>query len=460
MTITRCRQPLPLSAAYTSYQRATTTAADEAAALAFLGQIYAEHEMWRLSLNAYKASLDRNNVASVLKTYQDMREQYGFHITDYKVDSDSASPRVCFEFSDPLAPGKVDFAPYVAVSGATNSAITTEDQQLCVEGLKHGERYAIVVRQGLPSSVGEAAAQKTTSYDIYVRDRAPQVHFTARNYVLPRVGQEGIPVVSVNTEKVGIDVLRVGDRNLLSIMSSNDFLSQVGSYRAKQLIDNDGVKIWSGTLEVKSDLNKEVVTAFPALDAVGKLEPGVYVMIARAGDKPASKISDDDDSGLTATQWFVVSDLGLTALSGDDGVLVLARSLASAAPLPGVQLKLVARNNDVLATKTTDADGSVRFDPGLTRGTGGMAPSLVVATDASADYDFLDLTGTAFDLTDRGVKGRAPPHGVDAFLYAERGVYRSGETVDLTALLRDAKGVAVAGLPLTLVVKRPDGVDL
>src|SRR5208283_5536076 len=57
------------------------------------------------------------------------------------------------------------------------------------------------------------------------------------------------------------------------------------------------------------------------------------------------------------------------------------------------------------------------------------------------------------------VGGRDAPNRLDAFLYTERGVYRSGETVFATALLRDAKGVAKAGLPLTLVVKRPDGVE-
>ena len=56
------------------------------------------------------------------------------------------------------------------------------------------------------------------------------------------------------------------------------------------------------------------------------------------------------------------------------------------------------------------------------------------------------------------MKGREPPKALDAFVYAERGVYRSGETVHLAALLRDAEGVATSA-PLTLVVKRPDGVE-
>ena len=35
------------------------------------------------------------------------------------------------------------------------------------------------------------------------------------------------------------------------------------------------------------------------------------------------------------------------------------------------------------------------------------------------------------------------PQGLDAFVYTERGVYRTGETVRLTALLRDAQARAV-----------------
>src|SRR6185312_8374532 len=64
-----------------------------------------------------------------------------------------------------------------------------------------------------------------------------------------------------------------------------------------------------------------------------------------------------------------------------------------------------------------------------------------------------------FDLSDRGVAGRPVPSGLDAFVYTERGVYRTGETVAITALLRDAQGVAALGAPLTLVVERPDGVE-
>ena len=447
------------AAGYVAYQRATARN-DEASALFFLGDLYATRQYWRQSLNAYRAGLERNDNANVRRTYEALRQERGFRIVDYKVDSDSASPRVCIQFSDPLARGKVDFAPYVAVSGAANAAISTEDQQLCVEGLKHGEKYAIVVRQGLPSAVGETLL-KSADYEIYVRDRSPTVRFTGKNYVLPRVGQEGVPIVSVNTPKVAVDILRIGDRSLLPTVRSEDFMAQLAGYRLRDLVNEKGFKVWSGVLDVKTELNKDVTTAFPVLEAVKKLEPGVYAMIARAGEKPVTETFDTGDESYdpNATQWFVVSDLGLTAFSGDDGVHVLARSLASAAPLANIEVRLIARNNEVLATRTTDATGHVKFDPGLSRGVNGLAPGLVVANDRDADYNFLDVAQTPFDLTDRGVHGRTAIKSLDAFVYAERGVYRSGETVNLTAQLRDAKGAAMTGLPLTLVVKRPDGVE-
>ncbi|MBV8419724.1 MAG: alpha-2-macroglobulin family protein, partial [Hyphomicrobiales bacterium] len=176
------------TAAYAAYERSKTPEA-QAEALAVLGDLLARHEQWRPALDALKASLDRHDSLDVRKTYEAMRAEHGFRILDYKVDNESALPRVCFNFSDPLA-RKTDFAPYVAVSGASNTAVSNEDQQLCVEGLKHGERYAIVLRQGLPSAVGEQLL-KSADYEIYVRDRSPQSHFAGKAYVLPRQGQKG-----------------------------------------------------------------------------------------------------------------------------------------------------------------------------------------------------------------------------------------------------------------------------
>src|SRR5436190_7403859 len=84
---------------------------------------------------------------------------------------------------------------------------------------------------------------------------------------------------------------------------------------------------------------------------------------------------------------------------------------------------------------------------------------MLTVSGEKTDYAFLSLKSNAFDLSDRGVSGRTVPAGADAFVYAERGVYRSNETVYLTGLLRDGQGNAMTGGPLTLVIERPDGVE-
>ncbi|OCK59113.1 alpha-2-macroglobulin [Bradyrhizobium sp. LMTR 3] len=440
------------TAAYIAYQRAGNQA-EEADALAVLGRAMSERKLWRPALDALRLSLDMREVAEVRGQYEKMRDQHGFRLLDYTVDSDGASPRACFQFSEDLAK-RVDFAPFVALAGTDKPALTSEGKQLCVDGLKHGERYNINLRAGLPSTVKESLP-KSAEFNVYVRDRKPFVRFTGRAYVLPRTGQRGIPLVSVNTPSVNVNVFRIGDRNLINTVVDSDFQKTLSSYQLSDLGNERGVKVWSGELATASTLNQDVVTAFPVDQALGDLQPGVYVMTAAA--KGPGSSSDDD--GTLATQWFIVSDMGLTAFSGNDGIHVFVNSLASTEAVSKAEVRLVARNNEILATRKTDDAGHVLFEAGLARGEGGLSPALLTVMSEKADYAFLSLKTNAFDLTDRGVSGRIVPPGADAFVYAERGVYRSNETVYLTALLRDGQGNAMAGGPLTLVIERPDGVE-
>lgn len=450
------------ASAYIAYQRSRTKP-EEAQTLALLAEVFEWREMWRPALTAYRLSIETENKEDVRQAYETLRETRGFRLVREETDADSATPRACFVFSEPLAKGRVDFAPFVAITGRGDFAVTAEDEQLCVEGLRHGERYGIVLRAGIPSTITGENLLKNADYDIYVRDRRASARGSGRAYVLPKTGQLGIPVVSVNTTLLGVKILRIGDRNLVSTIRESGFLDPIEPYKMRQIIENSGQQIWSGTMDVKSELNRDVTTAFPVQEAVGELKPGIYLLVAkpdafREGSENTDGFNEYDDAETLATQWFVVSDLGLTAFSGGDGLAVLVRGLANAAPLANVEVKLVAKNNEILGVARSNAQGVARFEAGLSRGTGGLQPGLVSA-EIAGDYGFLDLTQTAFDLTDRGVKGRVAPSGLDAFAYAERGVYRPGETVHLTTLLRDARGAAVTGLPLTIVIRRPDGVE-
>ena len=438
------------TATYIAYQR-TQNRTEEAEALALLGRTLADRKMWRPALDAMRIALDERETSDLRGEYERLRLQYGFRMLDYSVNSDAVSPRACFQFSEDLLGGRTDFSPFVAVAGIDKPAISAHDKQLCVEGLKHGERYAVTLRAGLPSAVKETLP-KTAEFTIFVRDRQPFVRFSGKAYVLPRTGQRGIPVLSVNSSTAKISIYRIGDRNLLDTVLGYEFQRNLGTYAAERLGNEQGVKVWSGELKIEPKLNTEVVTAFPVEQAVGTLEPGVYAMTATPKEAPPN------DYGALATQWFIVSDLGLTAYNGHDGIDVFINSLATTEPRGEIQVRLIARSNEVLATKQTDKDGFVHFDAGLARGEGGLSPAAIVAS-AKDDYAFLSLKSPAFDLSDRGVGGRSVPSGLDGFVYTERGVYRSGETVHVTSLLRDARGAAAEGSPLTLIMARPDGVE-
>ncbi|HUC51039.1 MAG TPA: alpha-2-macroglobulin [Xanthobacteraceae bacterium] len=448
------------SAAYLAYQRAADRNL-EADSLAFLGTLLSQRQIWRPALDALRLSLELREVAAVRGQYERLRDQYGFRVLNYTVDADTASPRACFQFSEDM-PARTDFSPFVAVAGIDKPALSVTDKQLCVEGLDHGQTYTMTLRAGLPSVVHETLS-KSSAFAIYVRDRKPSVRFTTSAYVLPRTGQQGIPVVSVNSKSVWVEVYRISDRNLIDTISTSgfgagDFQNSLSRSDIDQLKNSRGVEVWKGTLAVdaKAALNSEVTTAFPVDQAVGDLKPGVYVMVAQ----PKELKDLDNNYEALATQWFIVSDLGLTAFSGKDGIHVFVNSLATTQAKSGVEIKLISRGNEVLAARQTDAAGQALFEHGLANGEGAAAPALLAAADAKGgDYAFLNLQTSAFDLTDRGVAGRPAPTGLDAFVYAERGVYRSGETVYLTALLRDPQGAAALNVPLTLVVERPDGVE-
>ncbi len=391
---------------------------------------------------------ERTDTAALL---DDAIGKYGFRIAETLVQSDLARPRICATFSEDLVASGVDYSTFVQLN---DPGLTVENggwRQLCVAGLEHGKRYSVTFREGLPAADGQTMA-KSVEITQYVRDRAPGVKFPGRGYVLPRTGEAALPVETVNTEKLNLTLYRVTDRNLLRSVQDYYFGAPINVYSEELFASGVGEKLWSGEATVKQEVNKDVTTRLPLDEALAGLPAGIYTLKAEVPGVDPYTIAP-------AWQWFVVSDLGVTTMSGVDGLHVFVRSLGTAGAKAGVTVELLNRANTVLGSATTDDQGYARFDAGLTRGTGGSAPAMVVVKDGEQDIAFLSLTDPEFDLSDRGVEGREAAPPVDVFVTTDRGAYRAGETVYVTALSRDAEQHAVEGLPLTAVLSRPDGVE-
>jgi uncharacterized protein YfaS (alpha-2-macroglobulin family) len=377
--------------------------------------------------------------------------KYGFRIAETLVQSDLARPRICVTFSEDLVASGVDYSTFVQLPEAGMVVENGGWRQLCVAGLEHGKRYSVTFREGLPAADGQVMA-KSVEISQYIRDRAPGVKFPGRGYVLPKAGDAALPVETVNTEKLDLVLYRVTDRNLLRSIQDYYFGAPINVYSEEYFADTVGEELWTGTATVAQEVNKDVTTRLPLGEALEGLSAGIYALKAAVPGVDPYTIPP-------GWQWFVISDLGVTTMSGIDGLHVFVRSLGTAEAKAGVTVELLNRANTVLGSATTDDQGYARFDSGLTRGLGGSAPAMVVVKEGDQDIAFLSLTDPEFDLSDRGVEGREAAPPVDVFVTTDRGAYRAGETVYVTALARDAEQAAVEALPLTAVLSRPDGVE-
>ena len=220
------------TAAYIAYQRAGNPA-EEADALAVLGRALSERKLWRPALDALRLSLDLREVADVRGRYEKMRDEHGFRLLDYTVDSDSASPRACFQFSEDLAK-RTDFTPFLALAGSDKPALSSEESSFASTASSMASATISMLRAGLPSDgEGDACRNRPSSTSMCAT--------ASRSCASPGApmccrapASAAFPLVSVNTPAVTVNVFRIGDRNLINTVIDSDFQQRPQQIRAFQ----------------------------------------------------------------------------------------------------------------------------------------------------------------------------------------------------------------------------------
>ncbi|NGZ06835.1 MAG: alpha-2-macroglobulin family protein [Magnetococcales bacterium] len=396
----------------------------------------------------------------------------------YTVDTGHAPTQTCLHFSRPLDARKPEsYRDYFKITPEVKPALRVDGPRLCLSGLAFATPYRITLLKGLPDGEGGRSVDET-QVTVDLGDRQPRIGFTGNGaFILPRRVVGTIGLESINVEQAWITIHRLGDRMVAPDLRDPVRLtrSQIPPDQLHKLLRRHMTPIWSGTIQTRKEHNQKVHTTFAFADVVKNRQPGVYLVTAQDArrpkrltlhESPDNTAGDDGEDRFDwemydniAVQWVVDTDLGVSALQGRDGLHLFVRSLANGTPVSGATVTLMAVNNEELARLTTDAHGGVRFDPGLLRGGGGLAPAAVLAYGHQGDFTVMDLKRPAFDLSDRGVGGRSHPGELDGYLYTDRGIYRPGETVHLAALLRDAAVISRAGQPLQFVIRRPNGSE-
>ncbi|MCB9961090.1 MAG: alpha-2-macroglobulin [Hyphomonas sp.] len=382
------------------------------------------------------------------------REQ-DFTYFRYRIDTSGDDPLACFVFSAALDP-EADYSPYVEFRPAFKPALSVEGRELCVGGLTFGSERTATLLSGLPAADGRTL-KNTEEVPIDFADRPPYVGFKGTGVILPREDADGLPIETVNVDKVEVTVSRINDRALAFKRISEGQTTAQGSYSWTWGEDDpDDVKeeLFKGTIDIQRKQNAPVISVFPLEATIGTLKPGAYFVTV----KDADDISESVGPAASSSRWIMLTDLAITAYEGENGIDVTLRSLKDGKPVSDTAVQLVARNNDVLSETKSDQQGRAVFPAELTKGQGNLAPKLILAISAKGELAALDLTRAPVDLSDDNVGGRNTPDMIDAYLYTDRGIYRPGETVQLTAMLRDRTGRAVTDRAGNLVLYRPNGL--
>lgn len=374
----------------------------------------------------------------------------------WAVDNAADTPRACFNFYSALNDDDtIKVRDYIAVSPKTSTATEIDGNDLCLTGFSFDNDYQVTLREGLADAAG-----KTLSRDIIETvsfgDKPAYVGFAGQGIILPRINAQGVALETVNVETLSVSVARVSDRMMARRNPQSGAATLEGDYswEGEDAAKNIREVVWSGTLDVKMLRNKKVTTVLPLNRLVGELPPGGYVI-------SASRKHDDNESyPARAWRWIISTDLALTSYRGDDGLTVSTRSIDTARLQDGIDVTLVAENNDILAKAVTDASGHVNFAASLLNGEGPKRAKMIMAYGPNNDYAILNLTRAALDLSEYDIGGRRTAGGADLYGFSERGVYRPGETAHFTLMLRDNSAAALTDRPAKLIIRRPNGIEM
>lgn len=359
----------------------------------------------------------------------------------------------CIDFSKRFVfQESIDYRKYLRLEPAHDFQVKLEYSDLCLAQLEYGQEYKVEILPGMPVS-DKLTLGKGYSESFQIDNKESELSFNSRYYILPMHGAQSVPLTTTNIDRADVSLHHVNDRNLVDMINRYGLHETLSLSKQRSIDDENGKLIWNADLRIRHNRNTKQVTALPLKEHWPEPEPGIYVLTAK------QHVEDDEwESSSTelATQWLLVSDLGLYSLKGKDGMHLFVRSLKEGTPRSGVTLKLLSINNAVLGEAVTDANGYARFSPGLLAGKKANTARAVLAYDGSEDFNLLSLDAASHDLSDRGVTGRLAPGPIDAFLYTDRGIYRPGEEVHLSALLRNDQGEILADLPVMLKLLRPN----
>ena len=362
------------------------------------------------------------------------RETLG--VTFANVREGSGRPYFAVRFSSRIPTDTVE--PYIQIKPEIETQILTRHYgQVEIHGnFERHNRYELTILEGL-TAIDGSVLKKPYTVRLTIPDVPPQVRFVGNGFFLTKNQNMNLGLATINVDKVALRIEKVFGNNLVYVAKLQDW---------SKWTDNLGKNVHSETLNISARLNDEVRNYIHLGEYLDDKHVGIFKVIAQ----------DPRSYRAQATQWVMLTDLGIICKRAGDEIWVWINSLASTKPVANANIRLVSDNNQTLLSGKTNWEGFAKFTS-VARKMEGFTPFMLIA-EKGEDISFIQLNRHQLSTGDFNVGGS--PYldsGYDAFLYTSRGVYRPGEKVDLAAVVRGKQNITPSTLPVHIDILAPDG---
>ena len=380
-------------------------------------------------------------------------EVEGFALARAWADERGDGLSLVLEFSQPLVPTQ-DFDRLVTLEGPAAReggwSLDEDNRTLRYPNAEANRDYAVTVSAQLTAADGTQLGSEARR-SIHTGDLAPLAGFASQGSVLPARGSRGLPVVSLNVPEVDVEFLRVRESEVPRFFNQYQRGGRRSSWdleadwRDRTPLSRMAEPVYVNRFVLGGERNERILTYLPVQDIAELQEPGLYFAVMKRAGAFDSEYE---------TAFFTVSDIGLHARAYEDQLFVHTASLESGAAHSGVSLRVLDGKGETVYRGETDRNGNALFNYSLD------AAHVLVAS-RGRDVSLLPFNQPALDLSEFAVAGRGQAT-FDVFAWSGRDLFRPGETVRVSALLRDHDGRQLpagedGAQPLFARLKQPDG---
>jgi uncharacterized protein YfaS (alpha-2-macroglobulin family) len=368
----------------------------------------------------------------------------GFGLARWGAERHNGRPALVLEFSQPLAVTQPfdELLKVTGPDGAEGQSGWTLDEdrtRLRYPYIEADKSYTVRIDPRLTAAEGASLGSELVK-EIHSGALPPQVGFASQGSVLPARNTDGLPVVAVNVAEVDVEFLRVRPSEYSNFFANYQRSGQRGWWDMGNL-SGLADSVYANRFVLNTRPNERVVSFLPVQTVPELREAGLYFAVMR---RPG------EFGGQYQTTFFSVTDIGLHARLHGDQLWVQAASLDSGQARDGVRLEIIDNRGRVVAEAATNGEGQAT----LARK---PAADDVLVARRDAELALIPFRQPALDLADFDVGGRRHTE-LDAYLWSGRDLYRPGESVQVSALLRDFDGRALtAPQPLFARLLQPDG---